>query len=588
MNSNDGSFRTSRRRFLRAGVGGSVGLMAAPLGAGAGAEPKALPETATSSPGEPSSPPWTKDLIIYELGTTQGFTSPNGPGTGTFGSMTGKMAYLQELGITGIWMDPPSLQDSQRFFYNMWCRYAVVEPDKFDPVLGTEEQFKTLIDEAHRRGIRIFPDIKTHGVMDYSPLVKKHPNWFRGSHWRMADYDWYGGHTDLDNWWVKIWSDCVTKYNVDGYRLDVDIFRPDLWKRVRENAAAAGHPIIIFDEDNTAIPGVTDFSQHENGIYGYESLVENEVLAYDIPGLFDRKFGKVGHYRVLIEYADGTRAEGSTDSQGTLRVHQDGLTADKAPRRKERGDWYMPDGIPDVQLTIENVASKPIENVTVRDDVLGPWQLNRTEGSRLLALEGEPPSIKLYIATIAHGWPTIQLSCHDQGWDGFPLDKSPFSALGSRALMGYSGLFSPMIPIFFSGEEFNATFRPLPWQSPYLYGGKKNLGKGTWLYGAMLDWAELNQPEHHAMFEDVKKMIAIRKREADLLSVRPEREKPNIMGLHVRCRNQGALSRRRRRVSRDQDRVGRRTSPGAAPKRPGAAAVRRRLRPAQRLAVHPR
>lgn len=44
----------------------------------------------------------------------------------------------------------------------------------------------------------------------------------------------------------------------------------------------------------------------------------------------------------------------------------------------------------------------------------------------------------------------------------------------------------------------------------------------------MLDWGELNDPEHRAMFEDVKKMIAIRKREADVLTVLPERERPKL------------------------------------------------------------
>lgn len=47
----------------------------------------------------------------------------------------------------------------------------------------------------------------------------------------------------------------------------------------------------------------------------------------------------------------------------------------------------------------------------------------------------------------------------------------------------------------------------------------------------MLDWEELSHPEHRAMFEDVKKMIAIRKREADVLTVLPERERPKLMAL---------------------------------------------------------
>ena len=105
--------------------------------------------------GDSFSPAWTKDLIIYEIGSTQAFTSPHGPGTGTFGSMRSRLPYLQELGINGIWMDPPSLQDSTNFFYNMWCRYALIAPEKFDPVLGTEQEYIDLIQDAHQRGIRI-------------------------------------------------------------------------------------------------------------------------------------------------------------------------------------------------------------------------------------------------------------------------------------------------------------------------------------------------------------------------------------------------------------------------------------------------
>ena len=309
----------SRRQFLKAGVVGGAALLSPSFKATAATAPLASPEALSGS----QSPAWTNDLIIYEIGSTQAFTSPTGPGTGTFGSMAERLAYLEELGITGLWIDPPSLQESHRFFYNMWCRYAVMEPDKFDPVLGTEEQLQAMVEEAHRRGIRVFPDVKTHGVMDFSPLVKQHPDWFRGSHWRMADYDWYGGHTDLDDWWVKIWTDCIAKYKVDGFRLDVDLFRPDLWKRIRENAAAAGHPILIFEEDNPAIPGVTEFSQHETAIYDYESTTENEVLTYDLPAFYERKYGDAAAYQVTIEYTDGTKDLGSSDGQGRLRIHLD-------------------------------------------------------------------------------------------------------------------------------------------------------------------------------------------------------------------------------------------------------------------------
>ncbi|HTV54759.1 MAG TPA: alpha-amylase family glycosyl hydrolase [Terriglobia bacterium] len=514
----------SRRDFFRVAAGGLAGL-STPFTARLSARQSAPPGLGPRTFIQPPSPKWVKDLIIYEI-ATKGFTSPRGPESGTFDSLRSKLPYLQELGITGIWLTGYSLGDPHHF-YNIWTQYAVIEPDKLDPSLGTEKQFKTLIDDCHRRGIKVFLDVITHGVMNQSSLIRKHPGWFRGGSWGMTDYDWYGGHTDLDNWWVRVYTDYVTKFGVDGFRLDVAIYRPDLWERIRHNATDAGREVAIFEENNAPIPGVTDFSQHQNDLTVSQTGALNEMLVQAMPGFYKRRFGKAGRYRVVIQYADdGSRADGAIGAEGTLRVHLDGITRDRVSRRQ--GD-DQPDGIPDVQLTVEGVAPRPIENISVSDELRERWEMLRTRnGGRPLVTEGKPPSLQLYVATLGHGWPSVLLSCHDNGWQGFPLSKNPYVAQGSRALFGYSVLFTPMIPIFFSGEEFNATFRSIPWQSPDLYGGKE-AGRGRWLYGCMLDWEELNNPEHRAMLEDVKRMIAVRKREADVLAVEPDDREPRLL-----------------------------------------------------------
>jgi len=107
-------------------------------------------------------------------------------------------------------------------------------------------------------------------------------------------------------------------------------------------------------------------------------------------------------------------------------------------------------------------------------------------------------------------------------------------AQGSRARFGYSFLFTPAIPIFFSGEEFNATFRPLPGLSPHLYGGADS-GKGRWLYGAQLDWDEAQREPHLPMLEDVRSMIALRSKEKDVFRVALDRARPNLCGVSYRC-----------------------------------------------------
>ena len=113
---------------------------------------------------------------------------------------------------------------------------------------------------------------------------------------------------------------------------------------------------------------------------------------------------------------------------------------------------------------------------------------------------------------------SLQISCHDAGWEGFPKNDNPYSVQGSRCIMAYSGLLTPTIPIIYSGEEYNASFNALPKLKPSLYGIKGKAGDGRWLYGNVLDWDELENTENKQMLEDVKRIIQIRKQESDLFN----------------------------------------------------------------------
>lgn len=118
-----------------------------------------------------AAPDWIDDLILYEV-ATKGYTSPNGPESGTFASLRSHLPYLAELGVTGIWLTGHSLGHPTHF-YNVWTQYAVIEPDKLDPSLGAEEDFRALIESAHAHGIRVFLEVVTHGVMSEGSLVRE-------------------------------------------------------------------------------------------------------------------------------------------------------------------------------------------------------------------------------------------------------------------------------------------------------------------------------------------------------------------------------------------------------------------------------
>src|SRR6476469_3609311 len=78
---------------------------------------------------------WYKDAVIYEL-HIKAFRDSNGDGIGDFGGLLEKLDYLQELGVTAIWVLPfyPSpLKDDG---------YDIADYYSINPRYGTLEQFK--------------------------------------------------------------------------------------------------------------------------------------------------------------------------------------------------------------------------------------------------------------------------------------------------------------------------------------------------------------------------------------------------------------------------------------------------------------
>jgi len=467
-----------------------------------------------ASPADDLTPEWVKDLVIYEV-ATKGFTSPDGPESGTFQGLMEKMPYLEELGINAIWLTGHSPSDPKHF-YGIWTQYACIDPNKLDPSLGTEEQFKAMITEAHNRNIRIFLDTIEHGVMNYSPLISEHSDWFKGGSWGMTDYDWEGDHPDLEEWWVEMWTDAVLEWGVDGFRCDMGLYRPDLWQEIRRRCAAAGKPIFILGE--SGYENISDANQRDIMVFNQRrGLMPDHQVLRNLPAmneLFHKPFDpQTVTFMCDVEYLDGTTDQ-ETARGGTLELLFTGMGADVI------GTWERPpDGRPDWTWSVRGIDSdRDLKNVVIvcqerswkwQSHATGTWQMDLSgSGQPITASGGNPIAQPRYR--------TISISNHDCGWDGFPTGKNAYMAQGSRANLGYGVLLAPAIPIMMAGEEFNADFKPLPGLTPGLF-REGDPGTGTWLYGSWLQWDQLEQSEHRAMLTDTKRLIAIRREHQDLI-----------------------------------------------------------------------
>lgn len=101
--------------------------------------------------------------ISYQL-LVYSFADSDGDGWGDFNGITAKLDYLQQLGIKAIWLSPihPAMS---------YHGYDVTDYTAVNPQYGTLADFDRLLDEAHKRGIKIYLDY----VMNHTG--KDHP-WF--------------------------------------------------------------------------------------------------------------------------------------------------------------------------------------------------------------------------------------------------------------------------------------------------------------------------------------------------------------------------------------------------------------------------
>ncbi len=102
---------------------------------------------------------WYKDIVIYEV-HVRAFYDSNADGIGDFRGLTERLDYLQDLGITAIWLLPfyPSpLKDDG---------YDIADYTSIHHSYGTMHDFTTFLREAHRRGLRVITELVLNHTSD--------------------------------------------------------------------------------------------------------------------------------------------------------------------------------------------------------------------------------------------------------------------------------------------------------------------------------------------------------------------------------------------------------------------------------------
>lgn len=106
--------------------------------------------SAKARPAQPETP-WWQGAIIYHI-YPRSFADTTGNGIGDLNGIRKRLDYIQQLGVDAIWISPFVASPMADFGYDVSDYLAV------DPLFGTLDDFKQLLEEAHRRGLRVLMD----------------------------------------------------------------------------------------------------------------------------------------------------------------------------------------------------------------------------------------------------------------------------------------------------------------------------------------------------------------------------------------------------------------------------------------------
>ena len=132
---------------------------------------------------------WYQDAIVYQL-HVRAFADSNGDGIGDFRGLIQQLDYLQDLGVTTLWLLP---------FYPSPLRddgYDIADYTDVHPAYGTLRDFRALLREAHARDLRVVTELVLNHTSDQHPWFQRARRAAPGTSHR----DWY------------VWSDTPDRY----------------------------------------------------------------------------------------------------------------------------------------------------------------------------------------------------------------------------------------------------------------------------------------------------------------------------------------------------------------------------------------
>jgi glycosidase len=284
-------------------------------------------------------PDWIRDAVIYQIFERQYSQK------GDFNSITADLDRLKNLGVDVLWLMPIHPVGKEKSKGTIGSPYAVKDYYAINPDFGTKEDFKRLVSEAHKRGLKVIIDIVANHTAWDSVMMKNKafytqdkngniippvPDWAD-----VADLNY--DNAELRKYMTEMLVSWIRDYDLDGFRCDVAFFVPtDFWENARREVDKIKPNTLWLAEAETPDLLVNafdlDYSWANHAVL--TNVLQGNLPASEIRKNWEKQRNEMPKNSLLMRFSDNhdeKRAIARFGEKGALAAQALAFTLDGVP-----------------------------------------------------------------------------------------------------------------------------------------------------------------------------------------------------------------------------------------------------------------
>lgn len=206
-------------------------------------------EAAPTTPSTRKSPDWLRSSVVYEI-FPRNFSQE-----GDLNAITSRLDELKDLGVDILWLMPIQPIGEKMKKGSIGSPFAVRDFYAVSPDYGTTNDFKRLVQEAHKRNMKVILDIVA-GQTAWDSVLMAHPEFYlKGTNGAIVPPvpDWTDvaglnyANPEVRRYMIDMMKYWLTDYGVDGFRCDVAPTVPlEFWEAARTELEKINPQVIIL------------------------------------------------------------------------------------------------------------------------------------------------------------------------------------------------------------------------------------------------------------------------------------------------------------------------------------------------------